>query len=228
MIRLTILRASLPGAVSGGGWPEQVFSPHQVMLRVGYAWAAKTTFGPTRSERDSKKGMVEVRMNHRLNYLMLLPFLFIPLAGVGLADVGPKPHMEFSLVFEGDEVQVESGTLYECDLPDCSDARPLEEVAVQGFRCYENTCTAVAYGFARYHRLALVFSDGVTRRSPVFETQGHISNYVVTVRQSDLLVTPRFNLVDTLRNLIAGLCCPGLALAGAPLALLGGGRRKNG
>lgn len=201
---------------------------HQAVLRVGYAWAAKTTFGPTRPERDSTKGVVAVHLNPLLNHLMLLSFLLIPLAGVGLVDVGPKPHLEFSLVFEGDEVQVESGTLYECDLPDCSDARPLEEMAVQGFRCYENTCIAVAYGFARYHRLVLVFSDGVTRRSPVFETQGHLSNYVVTVRESDLLVTPRFNLVDTLRNLIAGLCCPGLVLAGAPLALRMVGRRKNG
>jgi hypothetical protein len=131
---------------------------------------------------------------------------------------GANPHMEFSFESEVGAVQVEAGTLYECDQPDCSDARPLEEVAVQGFRCYETPCIAVAYGFARYHILELTFSDGVIRRSQVFETLGHISNYDVTVRETDLLVAPRFNLADTLRNLWFAMCCPGLALAGAPLA----------
>lgn len=160
--------------------------------------------------------------------LMLLPLWIIFSAGVGLVDMGPKPHMEFFLDSEVGAVQVEAGTLYECGQPDCSDAHPLEEVAVQGFRCYETTCTAVAYGFAPYHVLELTFSDGVTRRSQVFETIGHISNYGVTVRENDLLVAPRFNLADTLRNLLFAMCCPGLALAGAPLAWgIPAVRRKN-
>lgn len=137
-----------------------------------------------------------------------------------LADMGPKPHMEFEFKYEGAETLVISGILYECGEPDCSDAVPLEEVAVQGFYCYQGTsCSAVAYGFRPYHKLEITLEDGRTLESNVFETVGFISNYTVTVREDDLLVKERFDLADSLRNIFNSVCCFWAGIALLPLGM---------
>jgi hypothetical protein len=150
--------------------------------------------------------------------LPLLLLIFIPTTSV-LADMGPKPEMDFQFEFVGEKSLIESGILYECDQPDCSDAAPLEEVAVQGFRCYETICNAVAYGFKKYHTIELTFADGRTLESNVFETVGFISNYTVTVRETDLLVEERFVFADFLRNIFNSVCCFGAGFALLPLAM---------
>jgi hypothetical protein len=156
-------------------------------------------------------------------FKQLIPFLFLllfPTASV-LADMGPKPHMEFEFIHEGEAILIVSGTLYECGEPDCSDAMPLEEVAVQGFYCYQGiSCSAVAYGFRPYHQLEVTFEDGRTLESNVFETVGFISNYTVTVREDDLLVEERFDFADFLRNIFNSVCCFGVGVAMLPLALV--------
>jgi hypothetical protein len=163
-------------------------------------------------------------MSKRILPLLLL-LIFIPTTSV-FADMGPKPHMEFEIEFEGEESLIKSGIMYECDQPDCSDAQPLEEVAVQGFYCYETFCNAVAYGFKKYHRIELAFADGRTLESNVFETVGFISNYTVTVRETDLLVEERFVFADFLRNIFNLVCCFGAGFALLPLGMVFQRRKK--
>jgi len=136
--------------------------------------------------------------------------LFLP-ARVVLADTGPKPSMDFAFQQElpAEQVTITSGTLYECEQSDCSDAARLEEAGPQRFTCESTTCYAMAYGFSPYHRLEIQFSDGQTRQSNVFETAGFDSKYTVMVRPDDLLVEAQFSLGFFPRTgtmLIACLC----------------------
>ena len=131
----------------------------------------------------------------KLFWLLLGLQLILPVRLV-FADTGPKPTMEFVFIQEltGEPLRIVSGILYECDQPDCSDAAPLEEVGPQGLYCEPQSCRAVGYGFAPYHRLEIEFSDGITRQSNIFETAGFDSKYTVTVRADDLLVEGQFSL----------------------------------
>lgn len=125
---------------------------------------------------------------------LILVASFLP-AHIALADTGPKPTMDFQFKQEQDllPMSITSGTMYECDQADCSDASPLKELGPQGFRCDTENCSATAYGFANYHRLEIQFSDGKTRQSNVFQTAGFDSKYKVTVRLDDLLVESEFS-----------------------------------
>jgi hypothetical protein len=127
--------------------------------------------------------------HRKLLLLLILILLFMPV-NIALADIGPKPTMEFEFTQElpDGQVTITSGILYECEQSDCSDAAPLEELGPQRFTCEELSCSALAYGFASHHRLEIQFSDGITRSSNIFETGGFDSVYLVTVRSDDLLV----------------------------------------
>lgn len=127
--------------------------------------------------------------NKKLLWLLAFGLLFLPLQTVR-ADTGPKPTMDFSFdqSLLAQPVTIVSGILYECQQSDCSDAHPLEEGGPQGFRCTVESCDALAYGFAPYHRIEIEFSDGKTRQSNIFETAGFDSRYKVTVNSDDLLV----------------------------------------
>jgi hypothetical protein len=122
---------------------------------------------------------------------VLVLLTFIPFRGAS-ADVGPKPTMNFNFVqgFPGLPLNITSGTLYECEQPDCQDATPLEELGPQGFDCQATSCSALGYGFSTYQQLEIQFSDGKTRRSNVFENVDFNANYKVTIREDDLLVEP--------------------------------------
>ena len=127
--------------------------------------------------------------------LILLQFLSSTQAV--LADTGPKPTMEFTFkqdLPEGEKHTIVSGILYECDQSDCSDAAPLAEVGPQGFYCDAQSCRAIAYGFAPYHRIEIELSDEITRQSNIFETAGFDSKYTVTVQPDDLLVEAQLGL----------------------------------
>jgi hypothetical protein len=142
--------------------------------------------------------------------LILLVFMisFLPMQSAS-ADLGPKPTMYFNFTQElsGTQVTIVSGELFECKQSDCSDAKPLEQVALQGFGCEALTCHARAYGFSDYHRLEIEFSDGKTRQSNIFKTAELDSIYKVTIRQDDLLVEPQFSSTDYAPYLIILLCC---------------------
>src|SRR6266540_5331970 len=89
--------------------------------------------------------------------LFLLIQLFLP-TNNAFADTGPKPTMEFA--FSGDQATIVSGTLFECEQSDCSDAAPLQELGPQRFTCDDMSCSALAYGFSTYHKIEIQFSDG--------------------------------------------------------------------
>lgn len=144
-------------------------------------------------------------------WLSLLLFLLVTIlpARVVLADTGPKPSMTFEFGDLGD-LQIVTGILFECDQPDCSDAAPLEELGPQGLYCEATGCRALGYGFAPYHILEIEFSDGVTRRSEIFETAGFDGVYTVTVQPNDLTVKAQFTLGALhpyLELLLTCLCC---------------------
>ena len=137
-------------------------------------------------------------MKSRLFKPFMLLFCLIVLlsATPALADTGPKPTMEFNFKPEvaGSALQITAGTMYECQQADCSDAIPLEELGPQGFRCQDLGCRALAYGFAPYHKIEVVFSDGITRPSNIFQTSGFDSKYTVTIHPADLLVEDQLSL----------------------------------
>jgi len=119
--------------------------------------------------------------------LALLAALFWPVLHSS-ADIGPKPEMRFSFVYELDPPpQILAGEQLECQDAACTDARPLQRLGPQGFSCDGSECRSMAYGYAPYHKLRIRFSDAV-RESNVFTHAGGIVFYRVTVRAQDLLV----------------------------------------
>ena len=121
--------------------------------------------------------------------------ILLPLGTVS-ADTGPKLTMDFTFTPQapGAALTILSGTLYECDQADCRDAAPLVVGGPQRFTCDSTTCHALAYGFTQYHQLEILFSDGKTRKSNVFQTAYFNSTYKVTIRPDDLLVEPQLGL----------------------------------
>jgi hypothetical protein len=155
---------------------------------------------------------------------LLFLLAFSPLHNVS-ADTGPKPGMDFvfNQGFSGSPVPIISGILFECEQSDCQDATPLQELGPQGFSCQASTCHALAYGFSPYHRLEILFSDGKTRQSNIFETAGFNSTYTVTIRQDDLVVKSKFNLNPTapLTIILLCVCClAGVIVVAAVILLL--------
>lgn len=154
--------------------------------------------------------MNEINRFKRIVLISLFFQLLLPAQTV-LADTGPKPTMdfEFQQEFTGPPVAIISGVLLECQRPDCVDATPMEELGPQRFTCDPERCHAMAYGFSPYHVLEIHFSDGITRRSNIFETAGFNAKYLVTIREQDLTVEaqsslnilPRSNIV-----LLATVC----------------------
>src|SRR5262245_19156541 len=89
---------------------------------------------------------------------ILLCFLQVLLpVQIAIADTGPKPTMDFQFQFESSvkESGIVSGTLFECNEADCSDAAPLEEVGPQRLYCEVQSCRAIGYGFAPFSMLEI-------------------------------------------------------------------------
>ena len=149
--------------------------------------------------------------------LLIVTQLFLPVHGA-LADTGPKPMMDFQLQFESglEGSGIVSSILFQCNQSDCSDAVPLEEVGPQRLYCEPQSCRAIGYGFAPFSMLEIEFSDGVTRRSNIFEQAAFDSQYTVYVRPDDLYVEARSGLRFLPRTgtvLVASVCaCVGLGL----------------
>jgi hypothetical protein len=146
--------------------------------------------------------------------MLMLTFLLAGLPGMtaSAADIGPKPSMSFSFAQEvpGEKLTITGGEMYECSQSDCGDAKPLAKLGPQAFRCEATSCSALAYGFSDYHRIEVQFSDGKTRASNVFATDGFSGNYKVTIRAADLQVEPNtlFGLPSAMQwVLICGCCC---------------------
>jgi hypothetical protein len=123
-------------------------------------------------------------------HYLLISIVLLTIAPLLMADMGPKPAMDFEIIYKISPVpEITAVTLLECDESDCSDAAPLEELGPQGIRCTSNTsCDSMAYGYADYFRLVLEFSDGTSRTSNIFTKRNFNARYEVTVGPDDLFV----------------------------------------
>jgi hypothetical protein len=155
--------------------------------------------------------------------LILLVFVlsYLPFQSAS-ADIGPKPSMDFTFTqaFPGTPVSIASGTMFECALTDCSDAKPLMEAGPQGLSCEAASCHALAYGFSAYHRLEIEFSDGKTRQSNIFKTSEFNATYTVTIREADLLVEPKITLGMLSPYIFILVCCCCLLGVGAVIVIV--------
>ncbi|NPV57012.1 MAG: hypothetical protein HPY76_10145 [Anaerolineae bacterium] len=118
------------------------------------------------------------------------------------ADIGPKPSMTFTFVYEIPEVEVVSGVMLECGQSDCSDGAPLKELGPQHFTCQEGDCDALAYGFADYHQLVIEFADQ-TRESNIFSAEAFAAQLDVTVYEDHLEVVEHKNLLPVRDNCLS-------------------------
>lgn len=123
----------------------------------------------------------------------ILPVLLLGLLSVpatAYADTGPKPQAAFSFDYQVPRAQIVSGELWQCEDPACATGEPLRQLGPQGFGCEVDSCHATAYGFAQYQKLVIRFEDR-TRESNVFHQDAFNGVFVVTVRETDLMVTER-------------------------------------
>ena len=153
-------------------------------------------------------------------WLVILMLISAPLL---MADVGPKPTAEFEIEYLIEPVPDLVGyTLFECDKPDCSDSSRLEQLGPQFFECTQFACTSMAYDYADYMYIVLIFNDASTRISDTFTKEHFNAQYRVTVNQDGLLVEEiggdnrgRFGLIYSLPLfLIFLLACGGLLVLG--------------
>jgi len=138
------------------------------------------------------------------------------------ADAGPHPSMQF--IFTSRVIPapaILSGRLIECQDEACVQAGSLPELGPQRFECQVSACSSSAYSYAPYHRLQIIFSDGVTRQSNTFTKRAFAANYLVTIQQGSLEVEekavgpdiPFFNAGGpTLFDLLATLAFPVLEI----------------
>lgn len=118
--------------------------------------------------------------------IAILIFVAVCIA-VARADLGPKPEATFVITADN-AAHVVQGVLLMCEVDDCSDERPLENIGPQRVYCRELECMALAYGFAPYLRLQLTLSDGRTVTSHVFTKAAFDANFVATVAGDELIV----------------------------------------
>lgn len=122
--------------------------------------------------------------------LFVTLLLLVPLAA--RADLGPKPTMSFYFNDEtGKSLSVVSGQLIECEDAQCKKSAPLGEMGPQRFECntnQKNSCFAMAYSFAPYHKLSVIFSDNKTRESNIFAGGAFDARFNVQVNNSSLVI----------------------------------------
>jgi len=133
-----------------------------------------------------------MKMNRGLVYFLILAvaasLVAIP-TRVANADTGPKPTMSFTFNYDiSPDLTIVSADLLECSDPSCADAAPLEKLGPQGFHCDADSCSSMAYGYAKYHRLSITFSDGQRRESNVFGKKHFNAKYTVQVLENSLQV----------------------------------------
>jgi hypothetical protein len=174
----------------------------------------------------------------KLLILIAVLSVLLPL-GTATADTGPKPTMDFEFQQQtpGAALTIGSGIFYECEQSDCRDETPLVVGGPQRFTCDSTSCHALAYGFTQYHRLEILFSDGKTRKSNVFQTAYFNSTYKVTIRPDDLLVEPQLGpgvfsdltpfLYLPVTWLLLCCCCAGILVILLAVFLIRRSRKKK-
>lgn len=105
------------------------------------------------------------------------------------ADIGPYPDMQFDFIMEADTtLTITEATLLQCSDETCSESEELFIAGLQHFTCSADQCDSDANSYTAYSQLVILFSDNVTRKSNIFGKEFFYANYLVTVRESDLLV----------------------------------------
>ncbi len=118
--------------------------------------------------------------------LAVMVILFSPSAI--LADIGPKPSMDFNLIYEmSGPTTLINGQQLQCEDESCLQSSPLEQLGPQGFYCEQDSCSSMAYSYAPYQKLVLNFSDR-TRESNVFKAGSYHASFDVRVTDTGLLV----------------------------------------
>jgi hypothetical protein len=127
--------------------------------------------------------------------------LLVLFNGFADADMGPKPRMEFNIVYKTSQpVSLVSAQLIQCEDSSCQDGKPLMEMGPQYFYCGENfpgsvekydshpaSCSSQAYGYFPFQKLVMKFSDKV-RESKVFSLKSFGGQYQVTVTNQALVL----------------------------------------
>lgn len=113
--------------------------------------------------------------------LMLLLVAAIP-TRVAQADMGPKPDMHFTLVYNISSVSVVDAKLYFCEDENCAASKQV----LGPFNCDEDSCY-YGYGGQGFYKLTIKFND-ITRESNVFQKRGFVSNFKVEINENDLSI----------------------------------------
>jgi hypothetical protein len=137
---------------------------------------------------------MQIKNGKKIKSLNLLSLIIFLLIDPVYADIGPKPQMDFKIVYETSKpISIIEAKQMECQDKECLSAKPLEKVGPQGFECIrtriEDICGSLAYGYAPYHKLVFKFTDRI-RESNVFPTDEFYGKYTVTVTDSALVVKP--------------------------------------
>lgn len=111
------------------------------------------------------------------------------LPGVALADLSPKPAIDFSLR-AAPEAAIAEGVLLECESAKCAKPRPMGQFGPQTFGCGSKSCSGRAYGFPAYLELSLTFADGRHLVSTPFAKSRFNEKFDVMVADGRLKVTP--------------------------------------
>lgn len=121
---------------------------------------------------------------------------------VAMADLGPKPTMEFNFSNLPNGIKIISGQQFECADKNCFKKKPLGYLN-QRFSCGNSYCSSLAL-YDNYHKLVINFSDK-TRTSNIFSATALNSKFEVKINPDESLsindVTPlpeRFRIKDFL------------------------------
>ena len=110
---------------------------------------------------------------------------------VAKADVGPKPTMQMKLVFQGPPIAILKVDLLECQVADCADGKPLQQLGPQRIQCSADSCFSSAYGYSPFHKLVITFADRI-RESNVFTKRAFDAQYTIAVSEISLTVEETF------------------------------------
>lgn len=126
-------------------------------------------------------------MRGKIRIVPILLMLFLP--PLLMADMGPKPSAMFEIEYAIEPIpELTDYALFECMDAACQETYLLEEMGPQHFDCTQYECSSMAYGYADTMKIALTFSDGLTRTSNSFGKKHFNAEYRITVRADDLVV----------------------------------------
>jgi hypothetical protein len=133
-----------------------------------------------------------------MNFIYISLFLMVS-CGLAIADMGPKPDMDFKIVYEtSQQITIVDAKQMQCQDILCLKSAPLENAGPQGFGCgtsisqdgktKNDSCGSLAYGYAPYQKLVITFSDKA-RESNIFKSKFFREKFQVIVKDNELVVT---------------------------------------